>query len=312
MREGLGGGSKLEGADANAGDATVEAGLAVLDADGNVIQRRRLRAPEARVLDEEALGDGACLARLELEFGTLRHCRSIRNKGAFHGDGARAGVVVTHLGIDEDLGALIADVGIVDKDTATCHLVFFKGIGDSHLILSNEPHVAVDATVVGEVELCLFFARGVGFVVAVVGADGDDEIVVHSSRQGDGDGQVATLMFFHFLAIDIDGLLTHDGFEVQGDVTASTLLGQTEMLTIPGDTLIVTAATGLCRHQLDGMGCGDDFPCLVVEVLGLGTCHIAQMKAPARIEVPHLTTTILQRKETGYGGLCHCRGNEKM
>ena len=149
------------------------------------------------------------------------------------------------------------------EETATGHFRFFNGIGNGHLVLGNEPHVAVDASVVGEVERHLLLARGVGLVVAVIGLDGDDQVIARSIAKGgkvEGDGQIAALVLHGLLAVDIDGLLAHDGLEVQGDVTPLALLWQAEVLAIPGDALIVAAAAGLGRHQLDGMRGADHFP----------------------------------------------------
>ena len=111
---------------------------------------------------------------------------SRKRQGVLDGDGARAGVGVVHLGIDEDLSALVAYVGIVHENAATSHLVFLEGIGDGNLVLGNEPHVTIDAAMIGEVERHLLFAGRVGLVVAVVGADGDDEIVAHRTSRERG------------------------------------------------------------------------------------------------------------------------------
>ena len=178
------------------------------------------------------------------------------------------GVAVAHFGVDEDFGALVADVGIVDEDAAACYLVLFDSIGDGNLRLGNEPDIAIDAAVVGEVEGHLLLARGVGLVVAVVVADGDDKIIAHiGDRERDGDGQIATLVVLDLLAIEVDGLFAHDGLEMEGNITTSTLLGQHEVLAIPRNALIVTATTGLGRHQLDGMRGRHHLPRLVVKVL---------------------------------------------
>ena len=109
-------------------------------------------------------------------------------------------------------------------------------------------------------------------------------------------------MFLDFLSIDIDGLLAHDGFEVQGDITARTFLGQSEMLAVPSYALIVTTAAGFGGHQLYGMRCRYHIPAFVVEILGLSTCCIAQMEAPSSIEVPYQPAAVLQREEAGNGG----------
>ena len=193
------------------------------------------------------------------------------------------------------------------KNAATSHLILFYGIRDGYLVLGNEPHVAIDAAVIGKVELCLFLAWRVGLVVAIVGADGDDQIIANiKSRERDGDRQVAAFVFLDLLAIDVDGLLAHDGLEMQGDVATGTFLGQYEMLTIPSYALIVATTAGLGGHQLDAMGRAHHFPCLVVEVFCLSTSDIAQMKAPASIEVPYQASAVLQREEASYGGLRPC------
>ena len=142
------------------------------------------------------------------------------------------------------------------EETASCHFVLFKGIGDGYLILGNEPYVAVDTAVVGKVQRHLFLARRVGLVVAVVGFDGNDNIIAYlTAGERNGDGQVSALVFLHQLSIHIDRLLTHDGLEVQGDVAPRALLWQTEVLAIPGYALIVSAAAGFGRHQLNAMRC---------------------------------------------------------
>ena len=209
-------------------------------------------------------------------------------------------VVIAHFGIDEDLSALVADGGIMNEDATTSHLVFLEGICDSDLIFRYEPYVAIDASMIGEVELCLFFTWGVGLVVAIVSADGDDEIIAHTARERNGDGEIAAFVFLYFLAIDVDGLLTHDGFKVEGDVTTSTFLRQYEVLTIPSDALIIATSTSLSWHQLNGMGRRDYLPRFVVEIDHFCTFDVAQMESPTSIEVPNQAITIIQRKETCY------------
>ena len=157
-------------------------------------------------------------------------------------------VVIAHFGIDEDLSACVADVGIMDEDATTSHLVFLESICDSDLVFRYEPYVAIDSSMIGEVELCLLLAWGIGLVVAIISADGDDEIIAHTARERNGDGEIAAFVFLDLLPIDINGLLTHDGFEVEGDVTTCAFLRQTEVLTIPYNALIVTTSTGLSRH----------------------------------------------------------------
>ena len=143
----------------------------------------------------------------------------------------------------------------MDEETSTSHLVFLKSIRDGNLVLGDEPYITIDATMIGKVKGHLFLARRVGFVVAIVCADGNDDIIAYgTTRKRNRDGQITTLVLLHFFAIDVDGLFAHDGFEVQGNITTSTLLGQHKMLAIPRYALIVATTTSLCRHQLDRMG----------------------------------------------------------
>ena len=67
---------------------------------------------------------------------------------------------------------------------------------------------------IGEVQCHLFLAGRIALVVAVVGLNGDDEIIGHATRERNGDGQVAAFMFLDLLAVDIDSLFAHDGLEV--------------------------------------------------------------------------------------------------
>ena len=164
------------------------------------------------------------------------------------------------------------------KDAAASDLVLLKSIRDGHLVLGDEPHVAIDAAMIGEIELRLLLAWWVGFVIAVVGTDSDDTVVAYRTGgreggtggreggtggregetggreggtggwEGDGDGEIASLMLFDLLAIDVDGLLTHNGLKIEGNVTAFALLGQAEVLAVPDNALIVATTTGLSWH----------------------------------------------------------------
>ena len=118
-------------------------------------------------------------------------------------------------------------------------------------------------------------------------------------------------MFFHLLAIDVDGLFAHDGFEVECHISSLTLLGHREVLAIPGNALIVTATTGLSRHQLYAVRRRDKLPSFVVEILSFSTSHIAQMEAPASVEVPYQSTTILQGEQPSDRGLRTYRAKYK-
>ena len=194
----------------------------------------------------------------------------------------------------------------MDEDASACDLIFLDGIGDGNLAFGDEPHVAIDAPMIGEIERHLFLAWRVGLVIAVVGLYGDDKIVANSRGQRNGDRQIAAFVVLDLLAIYVDGLLAHNGLKMEGDVTTCTLLRQAEVFTIPGNALIVTTTTGLSGHQLHGMGRRDYLPRFIVKVLGLSTSDIAQMEAPACIEVPYQTPTIIQREEAcdGRASLC--------
>ena len=148
----------------------------------------------------------------------------------------------------------------MDEDTPASHLVFLDSIRDSHLRLGYEPHITIDAAVIGKVERHLLLAWRVGLVVAVVGFDGNEEIITRLSGDSNCDGQIAAFVFLDLLAIDVDCLLTHDGFEVERHIASGTLLGQAEVLAIPDNALIVAAAAGLSRHQQNSMGCRDHLP----------------------------------------------------
>ena len=76
------------------------------------------------------------------------------------------------------------------EDAATSHLVLLDSVGNGYLVLGNQPHITVDASMIGEVQRHLFLAGGVGLVVAVVGFDGDDNIVAYGTVGGkiQGDG----------------------------------------------------------------------------------------------------------------------------
>ena len=118
----------------------------------------------------------------------------------------------------------------------------------------------------------------------------------------DGDRQIAAFVLLDLLAIDIERLLAHNGFEVQGDDAVLAFGRQPEVLTIPHDALIVAATAGFGRHELYGMGRCDHLPRAVVEVGSLSTGNVATMEAPACVEVPHLAAAILQGEEACNGG----------
>ena len=59
----------------------------------------------------------------------------------------------------------------------------------------------------------------------------------------------------------------------------------------------------------------DHFPSGVVEVCGFGSCGIAEVVAPALVEVIYHTVAALKGEETGYRGPCGsgwgCRKEEE-
>ena len=241
--------------------------------------------------------DSLGLTGQELQFGRLRQCRSVRNEGGLDGDSAGTAIAVVDLSIDENLSTPITDVGVMYKDAATRYLVLLDGIGDGDLVLGNEPHVTVDAAMVGEVERHLLLAGRVGLVIAVVGLDSDDKLAgdrgVVAHTKGNGNGQVATLVLLYFLTVDVDGLLTHNGLKMEGDYTADTFLGKREVLAVPRYALVVAAAAGLGGHQLYGMWRADDFPPSIVEINPFSIGHIAKVEAPASVEVPYQPSAVL-------------------
>ena len=60
------------------------------------------------------------------------------------------------------------------KDAAASNLVLLHSIGNGHFVLSDEPHVTINAAMICEVERHLLLARRVGLVIAVVSFDCDD------------------------------------------------------------------------------------------------------------------------------------------
>ena len=85
----------------------------------------------------------------------------------------------------------------MDEDAAARHLVFLQGIGDGHLLLGDEPDIAIDTAMIGKVERYLRLAGRIGLVVAVVGFDSDDQLVADMTAQGgeiQGDGEIAAFV----------------------------------------------------------------------------------------------------------------------
>ena len=195
----------------------------------------------------------------------------------------------------------------MQEDAATSHLIHIVGVSDGHRTLADKPYVAVHATMVGKVEGCLFLARRVGVIVAVVGHDGNQTVIAsfHARlRQIDNDGQIAAFVLFYFLSVNIDFLTAHDGFEIDCHVLAFHIGRNSEMLAVPYDSLIVAAAAGLAGHEHGRMGCTYHLPLRIVEEFCLGSLHITAMEAPSLIEIIDDSAAALQREKAGNGMTC--------
>ena len=82
-----------------------------------------------------------------------------------------------YLHINIYVGALFRDVVVVKEDAATCYYATFQRVGDVYRAAADEPHIAINTAVVGEVELSLLLSWRIGLVIAVVGLDGDKAAV---------------------------------------------------------------------------------------------------------------------------------------
>ena len=51
----------------------------------------------------------------------------------FNCDSMGLGIIVAYFRIDENLSMLVADIGIMHKNTTSTHLVFLYGIGNGNL-----------------------------------------------------------------------------------------------------------------------------------------------------------------------------------
>ena len=215
-----------------------------------------------------------------------------------------------------NLSALLRDIVVVQKyTTAGCSRrfaipVLLQRVGDMHLRASYEPHVTIHTAMICEVQLTLLLSRRIALVVAVVGLHGNETAVTGlntSSRQVDDDRQIASLMLIHETAVDIYPLLAHDGLEMHDDVLPCHIFGHDEVLPVPAYTLIVTAAAGLGRHQLHGMGGADHRPRAIVVVCprrgrlralpSVIFRHIAHQEPPPLVEVIQHTPAALKWEE---------------
>ena len=156
---------------------------------------------------------------------------------------------------------------------------------------------------IGEVELCLFLARRITLIIAIIGFDGYQTVIasLHAlSRKIEGDRQIASQMLLHKTTVDIDPLLTHDGLEMNLNLFTLHISRHHKMLAIPANALIIPTAAGLGRFQTVDMRGRDHFPFRVVESHSLGTSDISKRETPAFVEIINDTATILQREQT-----CH-------
>ena len=204
--------------------------------------------------------------------------------------------LLSNFHIDEDIGLLLRDIIEMNKDTTACYLVAFDGIGDGDGRLADKPHITIHTTVIGKVELVLLFAWGVVNVVAIISLYGNKTLVASFYalfREIDGDRQIAAKMLFDELAVDIDPLLAHDGFEMNEYLFASHIRRHNKVLAIPADTLIVAATAGFRGLQTVDMRSTDHLPLRVVESCGLGSLSITKPEAPAFVEVIHNTSAAL-------------------
>ena len=181
------------------------------------------------------------------------------------------------------------------------HLAGFVGVGYRHGRLAYEPHVAVHAAVVAEVEGGLLLARRICLVVAVVGFDGYQAFFARlyaEFGQVDDYREIASEVAFNLLAVDENVLFAHYRLEIHGNVPALHVGRNGEVLAVPGHALVVAAAACLGRLEPYAVRCADHLPLAVVERCGFGSCGVAQVEAPALVEVVYYPSATLQRKQS--------------
>ena len=293
-------------ADAHAHHAAVHTLAAIhhakLDAvEIGIFGRPEVRTPE-RMLECKAF---LCAYRLGLSQGLYQTAVGILDVGD-EGNLLFANVSLFgcfHLDVDKHVGTLFGDVVVVKKHAAASHLVALYGVGDTEVRAANEPHVAVHAGMVGEVELRLLLARRVALVVGVVGADCHHALLasLHAQlRQVDDDRQVTTQVLCRYATIDVDLLFAHDGFEVEGDVLRRHVVWNGEVLPVPAYPLIVAAAADFRWLQSRRVRGAHHLPLRVIVGSGLSTLGIAEQETPALVEVVHYAATVGEGEQPGH------------
>ena len=104
-------------------------------------------------------------------------------------------------------------------------------------------------------------------------------------------------MAFHLLSVHEDVLFAHYRLEMHGNVLAFHVGRNGEVLSVPYYALIVAATACVGRFKPCGMRGAHNGPSAVVIRYGLGTLCVAQMEAPALIEVVYHPAAAMQRKQ---------------
>ena len=188
----------------------------------------------------------------------------------------------------------------MDEDAAARFPVRQVGIGDVGLSGGDQPAVAVDAAVVGEIQHVLGLARRVGTVVAVVRPYGDhDGLPDRDARllQVQHHREVAAGMPADGAAVDEDLAPAHDGLEMQEEPLAGELRTEGHVLAIPGGALVVAATAALGGDQGDGVREVHDLPGRIVESGPRRAIGISLQEAPAGVEIVDFTAAAGQLVE---------------
>ena len=185
------------------------------------VEVRRVRRPLGGLLHHKGLGD--FLALIEAAHGALAIERHLRR----------------HL----PLAFLEALGGEVDAALGA-------GRGNGHRAGLHQPHVAIDAAEVGEVEVLLGLAGRVVTVVGIVALHAQHVALrLQFARHLHMDGVEAAEALAHLLAVEEDLALAHDGLEVEELPRA--LGREVEALFIGGGALPIAAAGGLKPHHVE-------------------------------------------------------------
>ena len=187
------------------------------------------------------------------------------------------------------------------EHAATRLLVHQVGIRDIGIACGDQPAVAVDASVVGEIQHVLGLARRIGAVIAVVGAHGDHHALADRNTrflQVQHHGQVAARMLPDGAAVDEDLAAAHDGFEMQEQPPAVELRTEGHVLAVPGGALVVAAAAALRADQGDGVREVHQLPTAVVESGRLRAGGIPLQETPPGIEVEDFPPAVGKGEES--------------